>query len=231
MTADPKPIDPADIYRVAGIPESVIRKIESGEITPEAAPRDETPEETVERRAKALAARLRLWRPPTRFRDARLGDLTPEQNPGSKVTRWLDEGGQTLILQSETNGNGKSHGLYAIGNEAVYNRSTVAVAWNAVDLVDAIKPNGDDEAYEIACTVPILGIDDLGGERMTEWWLERLGGVVDARWREGLRTVVSMNLTGEQLLDVYGKRIFNRLIDEAWIAVFTGPSRREPLPF
>ena len=188
----------------------------------------ETPEEAAERKRLAIAA----WeaRVPVEFRQASYADLGADQEPHI-VSRWLDKGGKTLVIRSSAKGNGKSHAAYAVGNDAVRVREVDTVGWSVLDFNDAIRPDGDDVAYEVAKRASLLILDDLGGERLTEWTAERLLGVIDARCRDRKRTVVTTNLTGEELVARYSDRIVDRLTDGMWLATFTGPSRRKPLPF
>lgn len=232
MTETPRPETEPERVSYA-LPERIRRRIESGDLqlAQSYPPGSELDEERADRQRTALESRLRMYRVPGRFEDARIADLTPEQNPDGKVTRWWAEGGQTLILRSEVKGNGKSHAMYALGNELVRDPGVWAVTWKMLSLNDAIRPGHDQTAYDVACEATLLLLDDLGGERMSEWTLERLHGLIDQRWSNNLRTVVTTNLSGQDLYDRYGERIVDRLIDGSWVAAFTGPSRRSPLPW
>lgn len=222
---EPTPPGDDNLHRL--MPASIRRKMERGEIVASGPiPLGETREDVAERRATALAARLRMYHVPGEFREAAYADLTPEQNPEGKVSRWWAEGGRTLMVLSETKGNGKSHTAYAVGNEVVRDPGIWTAAWNVADLNEAIRPDGDPTALDVARECTLLILDDLGGERMTDWTLGELTKIVDTRWREGRRTVVTTNLTAEELFDRYGDRILDRLRDEITVVQVTGPSRR-----
>lgn len=187
----------------------------------------ETTEEARERRERALATRLQMWRVPPKFADATLDSLTPAEDPEHRVSRWLDGKARNLILWSTVTGNGKSHAAHAIGNTAV-RRGTWAATWALTRLNKAFRPGGDEAAYDVACMCDLLVLDDVGGESISEWTLDRLLDVLDARTG---RTIFTTNLTGEALVNRYGRRITDRMIDGAHIVEFTGPSWREPAPW
>jgi DNA replication protein DnaC len=192
-----------------------------------------SPQEREDMRRTATESRTRLWlaRVPSRFATASADDLTPEQNPGDRVRRWWAERDVlTLVLRSEQPGVGKTHAAYAVGNLAVADGAW-ATAWTMVTLNDAFRPGNDPTAYDVACECDLLVLDDLGRERVTEWTLERLQGLLDARWRNRKRTIITTNLDGPTFVSRYGDPIVDRVRDEAWTITVTGQTRRAPAPW
>ena len=59
---------------------------------------------------------------------------------------------------------------------------------------------------------PHLVIDDVAAEKVTEFGLKTLYLLVDHRWGHELSTVVTSNLTPEQLSNVLGDRIASRIL-------------------
>ena len=85
-------------------------------------------------------------------------------------------------------------------------------------LAEARAALGDRAAFDAvshASTVPLLCVDDLGAERPTDWAVETLSRIVDARVSAGLPTVVTSNLGVGALRDLWGgaagKRLASRL--------------------
>ncbi|MEK7281050.1 MAG: ATP-binding protein [Chloroflexota bacterium] len=74
------------------------------------------------------------------------------------------------------------------------------------------------------CKVPLLLLDDLGVEKMTEWRLEKLDTIVNYRYENKLPLVVSTNLPFSQM----SRRIADRLLDKriGKFVVLSGPSYR-----
>lgn len=192
----------------------------------------ESPAEAAERARKARASRRRMWadRVPVRFREARVATLETGQDPDGRVSGWWASESAVLVLYSTRPGLGKSHTAYAVGNHAAANGAWAA-GWSMVDLNDAIRPGNDPTAYQVACEADLLLIDDLGREVVSPWTLERLQGVMDRRWREGKRTIVTTNLTGEKLVARYGDPIVDRIIDGMTFVEVTGEPRRRAMPW
>lgn len=192
----------------------------------------ETVEEAQERLRTAQETANRFWEPrvPTRFKEARLDSLTPQQDPRGVVSGWWASTSPTLILRSLTPGVGKSHAAFAIGYHVVALRRS-ARSWSAIDLNEALRPGQDETAFDVAREVDLLVIDDLGAERLTEWTIERLTSLLDHRWGNQKRTILTTNLEGKVLLDRYGSRLVDRMIDEATIVEVAGMSRRRPAPW
>jgi DNA replication protein DnaC len=59
--------------------------------------------------------------------------------------------------------------------------------------------------------VDLLHLDDLGAERATDWVLEQLYAIVNARYEEQRSLVITTNLQPEELADQLGPRIVSRI--------------------
>ena len=59
----------------------------------------------------------------------------------------------------------------------------------------------------------LLIIDDLGAETPSEWWLSAFGDLVDARMRGERKTILTTNLSGQELRERYGDRVIRRLVE------------------
>jgi DNA replication protein DnaC len=218
--------DPFDPQRIKFPP---LRPV-NGETVPDFPYRlTESPEEAAARREHVRERQLKRWwgTVPLRFHGATVESLTPEQNPDGRVSTWWTEHPKvlTLLLRSDESGVGKSYAAYAVGAHAA-EQGAWAAAWTVAALNDAIRPGNNPTAYETAQECDLLVLDDLGREKMTEWTLERLHGVIDARWANLRRTVVTTQVSGEKLLERYGDPILDRLRDDAWIIAMTKRGRR-----
>lgn len=191
----------------------------------------ESPEEAAERLATATAVRRRRWDAamPLRFASARVADLEASQGREVCARWWETPEIRTLILVGDP-GRGKTHAAYAVGSQAVEDGAWAA-AWTMVALNDAFRPNNDPAAYEVAQECDLLLLDDLGRERITEWTAERLQGVLDARWANNRRTIVTTNLPGGAVSERYGDPVQDRLIDAAWVVQVAGIARRARAPW
>jgi DNA replication protein DnaC len=61
--------------------------------------------------------------------------------------------------------------------------------------------------------VDLLHIDDLGAERTTEWVLEQLYSIINARYEAERAIVATTNLTPERLAEQIGARTVSRLME------------------
>jgi DNA replication protein DnaC len=72
----------------------------------------------------------------------------------------------------------------------------------------------------------LLFLDDLGSEKMTEWVEETLYLILNHRYNEVLPTIITSNLTIEQLADRVGDRIASRVVGMCDVVKLEGPDRR-----
>lgn len=169
------------------------------------------------------ARALRYWRQrPAAFADARMGDVDPDHR--RIMLDWFTGPARTLIVAGRV-GVGKSHAAYALANYAVEHSTDVA-AWTVPDLLVDIAPEGDPSALRTARTAGLLLLDDLGVEKPSEWRVEQITALADARVRAGLRQIITTNAGYPELAERYGERVMSRLTGGAVAAKLTGPDRR-----
>lgn len=73
---------------------------------------------------------------------------------------------------------------------------------------------------------PVLILDDLGAEHVTDWTLTTLYAIIDRRYRDMRRTFVTSNLSLADLAKQTSDRITSRLAEMCRIVRLTGPDRR-----
>jgi DNA replication protein DnaC len=192
----------------------------------------EGPDEAAARREAARATRLRRFgaRLPSRYASASLADLTPEQDPRGAVTGWLTSGHQTLLLASAEPGLGKTHAAYAVGAQAAAD-GLVVEAWNVSDMLSEMRremrSEAPDETLNAVTSSDLVFLDDLGRENATAWAQEQIHCILDHRLREKRRTIITTNLTADDMGARYGYPLLDRVIDDAVIVKVTGESRRK----
>jgi DNA replication protein DnaC len=69
------------------------------------------------------------------------------------------------------------------------------------------------ELLERLARVDLLHVDDVGAERTSEWVLEQLYSIVNARYEDERAMVITTNLDHEELRDQIGERTVSRLIE------------------
>jgi DNA replication protein DnaC len=74
--------------------------------------------------------------------------------------------------------------------------------------------------------VDLLHIDDLGAEHRTDWVLEQLYSIVNARYQDERATLITSNLSRDELAEQLGERIVSRLEGCCLLLPFYGTDAR-----
>jgi len=87
------------------------------------------------------------------------------------------------------------------------------------DLLDELRATYDKRSetteadlLDTARTIPILVLDDLGAHNYTEWTRNRLYSIINFRMNEQLPTVITSNLSLDQMEEYLGDRTTSRLL-------------------
>ena len=76
------------------------------------------------------------------------------------------------------------------------------------------------------CRLPYLVLDDFGVQRGTEWEMEVLYDLVDARYVDQRFTMVTTNGPVEEIQQLAGGRIYSRLVEMCYTVDMTGEDYR-----
>ena len=80
-------------------------------------------------------------------------------------------------------------------------------------------------------TVPLLVVDDLGAEQVTDYARRQVTLIMEERHDRGLRTIWTSNKTLQQLTELYGDdRLTSRLVERCEIVRLAGPDQRVARP-
>ena len=200
-------------------------------------------QETWEFQAEWRAQVVRVSGLPLETRETmRLSTLKPRR--GVKGLPAALEGARAFLCQKlawltlcGTLGLGKTHIAVAIGWEWLEQGRVCRYA-QVGRLLERLRRTYDftsEQAFELReprfetvfgwyCDTPLLILDDLGTEKLTDWAAEKLDTLVDHRYIRGLPLVVSTNL----LLSELPPRIADRLQDRRLgrVVTLSGPSYR-----
>ena len=139
------------------------------------------------------------------------------------------EKNQGLLLWGDV-GTGKTFAAAAVAN-ALLDQVVPVVVVSFVDLLNRIESKEMTLAQIISSinSAKLVVFDDLGAERGSDYALEKVYGIVDARSRAELPMIVTTNLTMEMMKgeeDTRYKRIYDRIFETCHPMQFTGPSWR-----
>lgn len=191
---------------------------------------DDTPEAVRDyvRRLQRKARRDQfLERVPPEFEAAGYEDIEETLPPEgcAAVTGWFTSQKRTLLLVGPT-GTGKSHAAYAVLRDAVEHGAWV-YGCTVEYLLKTLRPDGPQSpAPRLAEQAEIFLFDDLGVEKSTEWTIAQLSEIVDFRYRERRRQIVTTNLSRAQLETSVGPRVVSRLLASVLTVRFDGADRR-----
>ncbi len=88
-----------------------------------------------------------------------------------------------------------------------------------------------DQRTKRACNATLLVLDDLGAELPTGPWIAVLNDVLGYRHAHGAKTVVTGNLSLEELRKLLGDRLYDRLCEGVVVGTGKGSMRRRlPAP-
>jgi len=188
----------------------------------------EHPDDLAEVRALGFArARSVRWAKvaPARFADAELTDFDGRAVYDDLVEWAHRPAGRNLVLIGPI-GVGKSRAALAACRPA--HDAGLEVRYHLVaEALDLLRPGGPEDALDALAECDRLILDDLGSERPTDWTAERLGILIDRRWREERPLVVTTNLDPNELAAVLGPRSYSRIVgDSAVVLRLTGHDRR-----
>lgn len=170
-----------------------------------------------EQRAAHLVSRI-----PLVYRDAE----TRYDKSRRWIERYLAGDRMSYLLLGEV-GQGKTWEAYAIMRALLVGHSIPAGFVTAPDLVAMLRPNDDGLAdVGLLQSAPVLILDDLGTEKLTEWGAEQLWRVANFRADRRMPWIVTSNLTRGEIEDRYDERLVRRLFgDDAMIAKVTHRAR------
>ena len=151
------------------------------------------------------------------------GDLDPD------IIDWagqLASGCKRNLILAGPVGTGKTWAIWKAAELAVrLGYGGLVIITTAARLRRTIAPaTADPLEFERYLAAGLLAIDDLGTARLSEWDMDHLGELVDARWSAQLPTVVTSNKT--DLASLLGPRISSRLGHNAVIVPLNGTDRR-----
>jgi len=127
-------------------------------------------------------------------------------------------------------GTGKTWQAVATLKKFVLNMQGTGLFVTVPDLLEEIRRGYNDRSQgdflDRVCTIGLLVLDDLGVEKQTEWVSEKLYQIINGRYNAMLPTVVTSNLSVENVEELLGQRLVSRLLGCCKIVALEGEDRR-----
>lgn len=189
----------------------------------------ETEEQARERRQQQARLKRARWeeRLPLDYVEASVDDFDPQV--AARAAQALHDPQVRNIVLVGSPGVGKTHLAFALGRIAVAEGAWVE-AWSLHDLMLASLPSAPDpglmEKRAKGCAVFLL--DDLGAGRTSDFAVDHLTSIIDARVANRRTTIVTTNSSEPVLRSVWGDRLMDRLRHGLVAIELEGRSRRGP---
>jgi DNA replication protein DnaC len=156
-----------------------------------------------------------------------------------KYVRAIDEQldkGRGLWLQGPP-GTGKTT-LAMLASKAALDAGRTVAIYSLPRLLAEIRTtfdDGSDSSYtqlmDRLTAVDLLHVDDVGAEKTSDWVLEQLYAIVNARYEDEKAVVLTTNITEpDELVEQIGTRTVSRLKEMCVLLPLGGEDRR-PVPF
>lgn len=185
---------------------------------------------------------LRLSNIPKKYRGKRLEDNLPptlSENAKKNITVYaqnfdkMKANGINMLIYPQPSkdniegcGTGKTTIACALGQEYIrqhlkeFNLSPLALFINAEEFADLKRRESihgelnEMETYILANVekAPFLIIDDLGAEKISDFTLQSLYGLINTRLNNFMITVYTTNLTPQALQVALGERLYSRIV-------------------
>lgn len=156
---------------------------------------------------------------PRAFADAVwYGDQVADQ----RVSDWIITPCQNLVLLGDT-GVGKSRLAWLACIELAKLGDRV-MGGQCAEVLDGWRE--DRDVFWEWCEADVVLLDDVGAEKRSDWTAERLDLLIDYRWREGARSIITSNLAPAQLAEHLGERSYSRLRDDVCAIHVKGEDHR-----
>ncbi len=146
----------------------------------------------------------RFLRIPKRFKDASLENFqertTSHKNALLKVQAFLagfdPEEGRGLTIVGPP-GVGKTHLVVAVLKELYLSKRVRGLFFDTKDLLFTVKSHFDSGKYskilKVVLNVPVLALDDLGSERLSDWQREVISLIITHRYNNLKSTLITTN--------------------------------------
>lgn len=135
---------------------------------------------------------------------------------------------KSILMQGGT-GLGKTHLSFAIASHCIENGIGViyTTAQQLINKLESDKFKNTQEGFlESTLDCNLLIIDDLGTEFYTQFTTSAFQNIINSRLLENKATIITTNLSIEELISKYSPRVVSRIVGEYQVLTFYGKDIR-----
>lgn len=166
-----------------------------------------------------------------RFNESSVGRKYADCNL-SHINKVLVEKLKHSVYLHGPTGSGKTYTAIAkFKDDLSHNRHAMFVSMN--DLLTRIKASFkpkpkeyESDLIELFGSIPHLYLDDLGSDKITDFVASTMYAIIDKRYRNNLRTVITSNLSVQEMNEYIGDRITSRIVSLCEIVKIDGKDKR-----
>lgn len=152
-------------------------------------------------------------------------------NKREVIESWLNDPVRNLIIKGDI-GVGKTELAVLLGESVYESNNTIPMFVKYQDLFRLRLGKNDEDitTWKRLLKVDMLVVDDIMASDdtvLTDWKHETLYDLFDSRYVKNLPTVITTNLTVEQMSNMLGSRIIDRIKEGSVTFTVVGESRRE----
>lgn len=147
---------------------------------------------------------------PPRYAGADFASFTPHSATQRQALEAARDHAMDGVFLSGAPGSGKTH----LACAAVMAGPLGSLFVSTTDLLDDIRAGFDGDGhglYERAKHAPLLALDDLGSEAVTDWVRDRLYVLLNTRWNNAAPMIVTTNCIPRVITERIGKAGVSRL--------------------
>lgn len=193
--------------------------------------------EACEKKIKSCADRaVRLYENSglgRRFRDRNFETFQPAgyekqfQKAYDFATGFETNQGNGLLFVG-TVGTGKTHLAASIANHIIRELGIPVIVLNVTELLEKLRNFSEtNNTLKELKKIPLLILDDIGKEKVTDWNREKLYEIINARYEDYLPVVITSNDTPANMEKNLGSATYSRLCEMCELIAMTGRDWRK----